>query len=208
MKGSTEGLENPSEPQEDRMSPAGIVETLDLCTIRYEDALAVSQLCIETWPHPDAAPEANARRTIEQQQAGAYKPGEHLWYLARKEDLAVASCQTFPRTIKVDGKPMTILALAGVCTRSASRGQGFGSQVVKAAFARVERLEFPFCFFQTTHRNRPFYERLGATRLETRFFNSLSTDPEADPFWDQVAMYFPASRPWPAGAVDTLGPGW
>jgi len=55
---------------------------------------------------------------------------------------------------------------------------------------------------------RPFYEKLGACLVTNRIFNSLGNDPEKNPFWDEIAMRYPAAKHWPAGQIDLRGPGY
>lgn len=189
---------------------ASRVQTLDLASISFADAAEIAALSNVGWPCADTQPEAIAKRTLEDQSSGKSLPGSHLWHIIREDDKIIASAETFPREIRVHEKPLTILALASVCTEPAYRGNGVGSAVVSAAFERVRDFIYPYALFQTTHRRRLFYERLGAVIVpETSILNSL--DPGAlsgSPFWDEIVMYFPASRRWPTGHIDTLGPGW
>jgi len=95
-----------------------------------------------------------------------------------------------------------------VCTAPEARGRGLGSAVVRAAFGRVDRGELPASLYQTSRRNQKFYEALGAGLVENRMVNSLAADPRANPFWDEIAMGYPASTAWPPGAIDLRGPGY
>ena len=72
----------------------------------------------------------------------------------------------------------------------------------------IERGIFPFSLFQTSHKVRPFYEKLGATLVTNRIVDSLGDDPMASPFWDEVALRYPKDRPWPEGEIDLRGPGY
>lgn len=136
----------------------------------------------------------------------------------------MAQAMSFARTIAVlDPKTraplqrLTILALREVCSHPEARGRGFGKAVVRSAFARVDEGAFPFSLFQTSRKNQGFYEKLGARRIEARIVNSrapedpddrMGGDPEANPFWDEIAMVYPAATPWPEGTIDLLGPGY
>ncbi len=103
---------------------------------------------------------------------------------------------------------MTVMGLANVCVLKGERGQGLGRHVVEAAFTRVERVDFEACLFQTSPEVEPFYTRLGAVAVGNRFYNSFSDDPTANPFWESVAMRYPAGAAWPASDVDLRGPGF
>jgi hypothetical protein len=103
---------------------------------------------------------------------------------------------------------MTILALCRVCTDPAVRGRKLGEAVVKSAFGLVDDGTYPFSLFQTTNIVQPFYEKLGATIVHNRLFNSLAADPAASPFWDPVIMRYAGTGNWPSGDIDTNGPGW
>jgi ribosomal protein S18 acetylase RimI-like enzyme len=120
----------------------------------------------------------------------------------------LAKAQTFRRAIATAAGPMTVLALSAVCTAPEARGRGLGSAVVRAAFGRVGSGELPACLFQTSRRNRKFYEALGAGLVDNRIVNGLAPDPQASPFWDEIVMGYPAGTIWPAGAIDLRGPGY
>ena len=189
------------------------VEILDPASVSYEDALAAAELSAFIWPPQDSAntPADNARSTIEKQQAGQFQAGYSQWYVVRNPadpTQFLAKAQTFPRTIRTANGLLTILALAGVCTRPETRRLGLGSAVVKAAFARVNSGQFSFCYYQTTPPNLAFYERLGACLATNPVTNSLAADPAANPFWDPITMRYPATGAWPTGAIDLQGPGY
>ena len=103
---------------------------------------------------------------------------------------------------------MTIVALAQVCTDPAERGRKLGQAVVRAVFDLVDHGPFPHSLFQTSHQVRPFYDKLGAGLVTNPIFNSLGDDPDKNPFWDEVAMRYPAAKHWPEGEIDLRGPGW
>lgn len=183
---------------------------LDPATADWGDLLAACQIVADTWPKQGVTPEDNAKALLKRQAAGEFIAGDTQWYVIRELSSGrfVAHANCFPRPITIDGAPHTILALGGVCTRPEYRKHGLGSAVVKACFARVDRGQFPWCLFQTSHKNRPFYEHLGAALVSNRFVNSLGEDRQANPFWDEIAMSYPASRQFPHGTVDLLGPGY
>lgn len=179
---------------------------IDLAQASWEELLACADICVETWPKPDLTAESFAKWQLETQQEGIFKPGENLRFVILDAQRIVAHAICFPRAIAVGGKPMTILALAAVCTRTDYRKRGLGSIVIKSCFGRVDRGEFPYCLFQTSHKNRPLYAQLGAAVVPNRIFNSLAADPQANPFWDEIAMAYPPG--FPEGDIDLLGPGY
>jgi len=79
---------------------------------------------------------------------------------------------------------------------------------VRAAFDLVDDGTFPFSLFQTSIEIQPFYEKLGAYRVPNKIVNSLGEDPQASPFWDRIAMVYPADGDWPSGEIDLRGPGY
>jgi len=101
-----------------------------------------------------------------------------------------------------------VMALAGVCSAPDRRGQGLGKAVVQASLGLVDGGVYQVSLFQTSRKVFPFYEKLGARLVTNRIVNSLAPDPAANPFWDEVAMSYPASVPWPEGPIDLLGPGY
>ena len=135
-----------------------------------------------------------------------FQPSDDLRFVIRDANKVVAHASCFPRAITVAGRPMTILALAAVCTRTEYRKRGLGSVVIKSCFARVDRGEFPYCLLQTSHKNRALYEHLGASMVHNRIVNSLAADPHAYPFWDEIAMAYPSG--FPQGDIDLLGSGY
>ena len=78
----------------------------------------------------------------------------------------------------------------------------------QAAFARVKQRDFSLGIFQTTPQVEPFYQQLGCRAVNNRFYNSLAKDPDANPFWDPVAMRFPATSTWTESPIDLSGPGY
>ena len=182
--------------------------TIDLATARHEQLLEVLRLVQATWPKEGQTPEASAAQIMAKQATGQYQPGDHLWFACANNGKVIATAQSFIRPITVAGKPLRIIALAAVCTDVTCRNKGLGGQMVRAVFARVGMQDTSFCLYQTSRKNRPFYEHLGAGMISSRIVNSLATEPEKNPFWDEIAMYYPAAKPWPAGTIDLVGPGY
>lgn len=186
------------------------VTEFDLATIGWSELLEGCRIVAETWPKPEVNAEKIAQAALAQQAAGEFSSGRHRWYEVRDQTsgrvLAHAAC--LPREIRIEGSGHTILGLAAVCTRPEYRRQGLGAAVVRACFAHVDQGEYPWCLFQTSQANRRFYESLGASVIGNRIVNSQSDKPQADPFWDELRMVYPASKAFPAGVVDLLGPGY
>jgi len=184
------------------------VEVLDMASVTFGEVREVYALMHEIWPKPGADANKSADAAMQRQVRGEYVPGQQLWCVVRQGDRVMASAGTFPRRITVGTQAMTVLALAGVCTRPEARQRGLGAAVVKASFARVDSGAFAFLLFQTSWRNEPWYRGLGAARIDNRCVNSLAQDPQANPWWDEIVMAYPAARAFPAGTIDLLGPGY
>jgi len=181
---------------------------IDPAKASYQEILACCDICNSTWPSQGGSAEGSAESILQRQKDGDFSTGTEQWFVIKNGDLVIAHASSFPRKMTVDGYPMTLLALGGVCTRPEQRKLGLGSAVVKACFNRVDQGEFPYCLFQTSHKNRHFYERLGCVLIDNRIVNSLAKDPEANPFWDEIVMVYPAKPSFPKGTVDLLGPGF
>jgi predicted N-acetyltransferase YhbS len=185
------------------------VEIWDSRFLSPEQALAIGGLINQTWPKPDQTAETRAARQIElgRQHLGKTGPAPRSIVVV-EEDRVVAHASIFPRVIGTQRGEMLIGALAAVCTDAALRGHGLGELVVRAAFGAVDAGEYECSLFQTTPTVRPFYERFGCVVVENLIVNSLADDPEANPFWSEVIMRYPAREHWPKGKVDLRGPGY
>ncbi len=208
-----------------------VVVSLPLAEMAPSDTLAAGALIASIWPHPGRGPAERAEQLLE--VGRAYTGPEELAPRSilifdddhePSERRAIAYALVFPRTIAiespgVDRQEMTVLALSKVVADPTIRGQGLGRLIVEGALRGVDEGKFPFALFQTTEQVQPFYERLGAVRVENRIVNSLSTGtlrsptPEANPFWDGVVMRYPAGESaagegWPTGTIDLLGEGY
>lgn len=183
------------------------IETLDRRTLSDADGRAIAELLIKVWP----------RRTFEERLARLM--GEWRDYtgpdaefprsvIIREDGHVIAHAAGVPRTIGTIDGDITILALAQVCTDPAARGRKLGQAVVRAIFDAVDHGPFPHSLFQTSHAVRPFYEKLGSSLITNPIVNSLGEDPTINPFWDEIAMRYPAAKPWPEGTIDLRGPGY
>jgi len=128
--------------------------------------------------------------------------------VVRLADRMVAHAEVFPRTIGTSVGEMTIGALAGVCTDPSVRGKGLGKRLVRAVFDLVDDGTYPFALFQNYEDKRAFYEDLGARAIDNPIINSKDANPRQNPFWADLAMIYPADKPWPSGDVDLRGSGY
>lgn len=183
------------------------VETIDRRRMSENDLRAIAELlnCVFT------------KRSLEVRMARLiadwpnYQGPEAMYprsLVVREGDRIVAHAAALPRTIGTSEGEITVLALVHVCTHPDARGKKFGQAVVRAVFDLVDHGPYEHCLFQTSHQNRPFYEKLGATPVTNRIINSQADDPTANPFWDEVVMRYPMAKHWPEGDIDLLGPGF
>jgi predicted N-acetyltransferase YhbS len=185
------------------------VETWDARTMTHEQALAIGELLVQVWPKPNVTAEDRA-----QQQLGFGRGFEGpdsqapRSFVVRQDGRVVGHACIFARTIRTMAGEVTIAALARVCSDPNLRGHGLGEAVVRAAFGPVDAGDFPFSYFQTSHKVRPFYERIGAVLAENPVINSLASGPKANPFWDEITMRYPGQGDWPTGTIDLRGPGY
>jgi len=185
------------------------IETIDHRTINEADARNIAELLVAIWPKPGRTVETRTNEILTQWRSYRGPESQHTRsFVIREGGRIVAHAQAEPRTVKTPTGEVTILALCRVCTDPAARGKKFGQAVVQEAFKLVDRGAFRFALFQTRDAVRPFYEKLGATPVDNRFFNSQSADPNATPFWDPAIMRYPNTGDWPTGDIDTNGPGW
>lgn len=186
------------------------VKNCRLPEIREDVALAAGTLLDKVWPKPDRGPVERAEqlKRLGQEYDG---PAEEapISHLIWDDKQVIAHALTFCRRVRTAEGEMPLLALAYVGADPTYRGQGLGATVVSAALSRVDGSTFPFCLFQTSFAVQSFYDRIGATLVENRIYNSLSeTDPEASPFWDDVVMRYPSEGNWPEGEIDLVGRGY
>lgn len=183
------------------------VETIDRRNISDADARAIADLLVRIWSR-----RTHQERIAQLQESWRDYNGPAAMYprsmVIREGDRVIAHAEAVPRTIGTSEGDMTVLALAKVCTDPEFRGRRLGQAVVRAVFDLVDHGPYGHSLFQTSHRVQPFYERLGAGAVDNRFVNSLSDKPEINPFWDEVAMHYPAVKHWPEGVIDLRGPGF
>ncbi|MFP4380641.1 MAG: GNAT family N-acetyltransferase [Candidatus Sumerlaeia bacterium] len=185
------------------------IKTIFFDRLTEEEALAISRLTAATWPKEGRTPEGNAKNFM--QQKGKHNEPPLLrsrFFTIWEGDRVIANARIFPRIIRTPDGEVMAMALASVCAEKQLRGTGLGKQVVRAAFDLVDDGIFPLSIYQTTPDVRPFYEKLGAREIHNKIINSKAEDPTANPFWDPVAMIYPASYEMPDGTIDLLGEGF
>lgn len=125
-------------------------------------------------------------------------------YVIWENEKAIAHAMSFERKIFTLSGPMTVLALAGVCTSPESREKGLGSAVVKSAFVPVDSGVYPAALFQT---GVPmFYVKLNCRMIDNPFCNRQNkAQPNISPWWDKHVMIYPANYAWPEGLIDLNG---
>lgn len=185
------------------------IVTWDARSMTDEQRRLVATLLCEIWPKPGRTVETRVERM--KMLAASYEGPDQT----APRSLAIfdgprllAHAALVCRNIRTSAGEQTVAGLAQVCTDPSARGAGLGVRIVRAALAPVDAGDFSLALFQTTDDVQPFYERLGARRVENRFINSLGDDPEADAFWESVQMIYPGEAPWPSGVVDLQGPGY
>lgn len=170
-----------------------------------EEAYALSRL---VWPRENGQSlkeEVDAvfeRMTVEGDE---WRESGWLHWVEASGQLAAMSV-SFVREIKwvESGRRAKVLALAGVCVDPVHRGKGWGADVVKDAFERLEEEGLALSLFQTGVPD--FYRKLGSQVVENRFINSLAGDKqEENPWWDLKVMVHPAEAIWDEGVVDLQG---
>jgi predicted N-acetyltransferase YhbS len=187
---------------------ANPVRVFDPASASRDDLIAALRLIQATWPKEGQTPEKGADELLAARAAGKFTLGQDLWYVIEEQGKVVSTARAFVRPITIAGKPLRVIALGAVCTDPAYRNRGLGGQIVRAAFGPTNSPDTPFCLFQTSHKNHPFYEDLGCAVVTNRIINSLAADPQKNPFWDQIVMRYPTNKPWPEGTIDLLGPGY
>jgi hypothetical protein len=185
------------------------IETMD--RRNYDEAIArsIAALLCSVWPKPGRTVETR----VEKMKAdwAAYRGPEQQLprsLFIRENGRVIAHSGVDVRTIGTSQGDLTVLALARVCTDPAERGRNLGAAVVGNTFALVDQGVFPWSLFQTTHKVRPFYEKLAACLVTNRIVNSLGDDPTKNPFWDEIVMRYSCGPGWPEGEIDLRGPGY
>ncbi len=181
-----------------------------LTEIREDELLAIGRMLASVWPKPDRGP---VERAEQLKRVGVDYSGPAgqapISFVVWDGDQPMAHSLTFGRKVATSSGELDVMALAMVAADPVCRGKGYGVAVAQASFERVNAGDFAFSLFQTSHKVQSFYERLGCKLVENRVVNSLSeSEPEANPFWDDVVMRYPAEGDWPEGDIDLRGRGY
>ena len=171
------------------------------------EATPIAALLCTVWPKPGRTVEMRVAKMLDEFASATTETAPRS-FVVREHGETIAFAQMLPRTIHTSAGPITVAGLARVCSHPDHRGRGLGDMVVRAAFEIVDQGEFRWSLFQTSHQVQPFYERLGAVLIDNPIVDSLGDDPQANPFWDEIAMRYPASGDWPRGTLDLQGPGY
>lgn len=186
------------------------VITIPLAEITPEQAMAAGELLAKVWPRPDRGPKerANQLLSLRDSDSGTNEKAAQLFLIYDKERI-IAHTLVFERIIQTQSGPRSIMALAMVATDADYRGQGLGALMVRSAFALVDRGIYESALFQTSRKVQPFYEAMGATKVENQIINSIDDEkPNECPFRDELVMRYPANQDWPEGVIDLKGPGY
>lgn len=185
------------------------ITTWDARSMTDEQHRLIATLLCKIWPKPGRTVETRVER--QKMLAASYDGPDQTAprsLVILEGSRLVAHAALVCRTVQTTAGEQTVAGLAQVCTDPSVRGAGLGVRIVRAALAPIDAGDFPLALFQTTDDVQPFYERLGARRVDNRFINSCGEDPEADAFWESVQMIYPGEAPWPSGIVDLRGPGY
>lgn len=185
------------------------IETMTSRNYHEATARAIADVLCRVWPKPGRTIETR----VEKMKAdwAAYKGPEEQRprsIFIREGERVVAHSGVDVRTVGTSQGEVTVLALARVCTDPAERGRNLGAAVIRETFKLVDEGVFPWSLFQTTHKVRPFYEKLGSCLVANRIVNSLGEDPMKNPFWDEIVMRYSSGPGWPNGEIDLRGPGY
>jgi hypothetical protein len=185
------------------------IETMDRDTYDEATARAIAELLCTVWPKPGRTVETRVEKMKADWAAyqGPEKQRPRSIFI-RERDRVIAHSGVDARTIGTSQGGLNVLALARVCTDPNLRGKNLGAAVIRATFQLVDDGTFPWSLFQTSHKVRPFYEKLGACLVHNRIVNSLGDDPTKNPFWDEVVMRYSNRPGWPEGDIDLRGPGY
>lgn len=135
------------------------------------------------------------------------EPRKVFYHLLYYKGGLAAVAQTSVRTVHAPKSDLDVLTLAGVFCAPPLRGRGLGKTVILDAFSRLKEEGLSHCLFQAGD-SRGLYEKLGATVVHNRFVDRTAQDPEANPWFEDWVMRYPAESPWPDGVIDLNGSGY
>jgi predicted N-acetyltransferase YhbS len=180
----------------------GDLRVTDATDLTGAEWLELAELLHTVWPNPGLSAEGRAGQ---RKNAAVERPASEVITI-HAEGRLVAAGQTFGREVLVDGQRRNALALAAFAVAEDRRGEGLGKRIVREAFKRVDSGAFEFAIFQTGVPG--FYEPMNCRAIDNMVINSLSDDPDANPFNDTHVMVYPATADLGIGPVDMLGPGY
>ena len=168
---------------------------------------SIVRLVYRVWPAKDMTFADRLKQFTSWVEENRRTGFEVISFVVWEGDQAIAQARTFPRLIHTQATDLVIMGLAGVCVLPERGGEGFGMDIVRKAFERVDGGDFPLTLFQTGVPG--FYIKLGAKSVTNRFVNRQDTEaPDANPWWDPNVMIYPAGAAWPEGTIDLNGPAY
>ena len=180
------------------MNPIEIIRSQD--EFSPTTATAIFSFIYSIWPPAeDARPIDMMEKLAEWKARGS----THFIIRGNAANPIVAHSMIFKREIFTEAGPLTVGALAGVCSHPDFRGQGLGAAVARAALDYLPELGVEVSLFQTGVPE--FYEKLGGRAIENNIYNGDNPEP---PFWSEYAIIYPASYAWPNGPIDLNGVGY
>jgi hypothetical protein len=185
------------------------IESMDRHSYDEATARAIAELLCIVWPKVGRTVETRVEK-MKADWAAYHGPDAQRprSIFIREGNRVIAHSGVDTRTIGTSQGDVTVLALARVCTDPALRGKNLGAAVIRETFKLIDDGAFPWSLFQTSHKVRPFYEKLGACVVTNRIVNSLGEVPAKNPFWDEVVMRYASGTGWPEGDIDLRGPGY
>ena len=170
-----------------------------------ELAAPVAELLFAVWPESTKTLEIRRQQILEPPSSYRTDPATIRRFVIWEDGRSLAHALTFVREIRTDDGPLSVLALAGVCTDPQVRGKGLGAEITRECFRQVGQAGWPtLSLFQTPV--PAFYEKLDSRLVPNRFVDRTAEDPEANPWRDKYVMIYPGGHQWPDGVIDLNGP--
>lgn len=169
-------------------------------TISHSDKISIIKLVRSIWPSKDGI------IRCEEDELGLFfadRPEER--HIVLKCDNKVGGyARIFLRKIMIGKRIYRNCALACVCVNELQRRNGYGREIVRCAFERVDNKQYDCSLFQTAVPG--FYEKPGAKVINNTCVNSL--DNNSNPWWDKFVMIYPSSVETSDYIIDTNGKGY
>ena len=183
-----------------------IVHTFEDIQFTPEQVRSMIDLLWRVWPNENYTAEQAIADFLKWQTEPLEQLQKCIHLIFDENDKVISHAESHVRVMFTPKGAIRLMALGGVCTDPDKRGLGLGSAVVRAAFSRVDKGEFPVCVFQTPAVK--FYESLGAAVCPNNTWvdRKDKENPTAHP-WEpgEALMYYPASFDWPEGEIDING---